>query len=270
MSIKEKLKDLDLKLSKSDQALLDYFRREGLKACRAPISQIAQSCGISHATVTRLAHKLGYDNLRSFKIALASELSSEDDPLSKELEALRPDESFEESARKLNLMSLNLIREQKDKLNFEALKALVQAMLTAPQVCVVGLNLRAPLALWCEQRFLKCQINATSITQSSTLLLKGPLFSRKDLLLIIDPASAQEELFIKNALRVSEPKVAVITSVQGCRLSPISFAILQMADGSLRVGSGAFDLHLQLVFLIDLIAAQLLKAHSQNTNFVPI
>ena len=74
MSVIEKLNATDLKLSKSDLRLLDYIRENGLNACSAPISEIARSCDVSHATVTRFARKFGYSSLRSFKIDLAREL----------------------------------------------------------------------------------------------------------------------------------------------------------------------------------------------------
>ena len=53
LRILDKLYASDTNLTKADLALLEYVKAKGLDACNAPISEIAKSCGVSHATVTR-------------------------------------------------------------------------------------------------------------------------------------------------------------------------------------------------------------------------
>ena len=131
MRILDKLYASDTNLTKADLALLEYIKVKGLDACNAPISEIAKSCGVSHATVTRFARKFGFDSLQAFKIALAQELGPSDNQGHLIAINIAYDESSEVTARKLDQLSTSTIHHTVQLIDHDVLRRITQRLTNA-------------------------------------------------------------------------------------------------------------------------------------------
>ena len=138
LRILDKLYASDTNLTKADLALLEYVKAKGLDACNAPISEIAKSCGVSHATVTRFARKFGFDSLQAFKIALAQELGPSDNQGHLIAVNISYDESSEVTARKLDELSTSTIHHTVQLIDHEVLRKITQRLTNAHRLFFIG------------------------------------------------------------------------------------------------------------------------------------
>ena len=74
-----------------EKQIADYITAHTAQVPLLTVEQIARGSGGSVATVSRFVKKLGYQNLRAFKIELAKAGSEEKEPLFHEIEAGDPD-----------------------------------------------------------------------------------------------------------------------------------------------------------------------------------
>ena len=110
MHILEALEQAKPNMTKSDLAVMNYIQAKGLEVCNAPISEMAKSCGVSHATITRFVRKFGYESLQAFKIALAKEVGSGENIGHLISVNIALDESSEDTVSKLTQLMTDTIR----------------------------------------------------------------------------------------------------------------------------------------------------------------
>lgn len=65
-----------VKLSKSDQKLVDIIQRDPKGIIHLSIASLAKQAGVSEPTVNRFCHKLGCNGYPAFKVTLAQEVSA--------------------------------------------------------------------------------------------------------------------------------------------------------------------------------------------------
>mgnify|MGYP003762404703 FL=1 len=71
-----RIKSEYVELSDAHKKVADYILKNPAKIVHLSVSEMAEVCGVSEATVVRFAKNLGYDGFHAMKIFLAGELSS--------------------------------------------------------------------------------------------------------------------------------------------------------------------------------------------------
>ncbi len=132
------------KMSKGQKKIADYLEKHGDKAVFLTAAKIAENTGLSESTVVRFATMLGYDGYPKMQRALQETLSIR-------LTALQRIENSQDISREEILPSvlkkdIRNIQRTLDELDPKDFQNVIDTLLNAKNVYVLGLRSAAPLA----------------------------------------------------------------------------------------------------------------------------
>lgn len=260
MSIIEKINAPGQKLSKSDQRLLEYIRKNGLNACSAAISEIAKSCDVSHATVTRFARKFGYDSLRSFKIDLAKEIGSDEHQGGLLSSTISKEECCEETAHKLLQINLATLKQTFKDIDYKVVDDVAKALIKANRVFFFGMGNSGFAALDSAYKFTRIGIDSRAITDGHDIQIHASLIKPNDILIAFSNSGSTKEII--HAARIgikNNAKVVAITSQGSSNLAEIASVSITYAIRESIIESGSINSKLAIFYIVDLLFAEVVK-----------
>lgn len=265
MGIFEKLEAAQKSLTKADLALWRYIKEKGLDVCNAPISEIAKSCGVSHATVTRFARKFGYESLQAFKIALAQEIGP-----SKDLGHLIPvnisySESSIETASKLSQLVSSTIMQTAQNVDHQSLNKITKFLAGARRVLFIGKGNSGFVALDTAFKFNRIGIDARAITDTHEMLILCSLLTKKDVVVAFSNSGTTPEVIQAISLAKNEhAKVIAITAQESSDLCSLANETLLYTVRETCLDSGSIYSKTAVFFIVDLIFTELCKLLGQS------
>ncbi|MDR7394478.1 MAG: MurR/RpiR family transcriptional regulator, partial [Armatimonadota bacterium] len=93
-----RLRELASSLAEAERRVADYVVREGRRVPALSITELAERCGVSEATVVRVCKRLGLRGYQELRIRLSAELAAEQPQIVGEV---RRGDGVEEACRKL-------------------------------------------------------------------------------------------------------------------------------------------------------------------------
>lgn len=265
MSILEAISAPNVKLTRSDLLLLQYIKTNGLNACSAPISEIAQCCGISHATVTRFARKFGYDSLRSFKIALAQEIGSQDTTGHLISVHFSYDENSEVTANKLTKLVESTIRQTSQNINHKNLKQITKWLINSKRIYFIGRGNSGFAAQDSAYKFHRIGLDAQAITDTHEMIIQGTMVNKKDLIVAISNSGFSPEVIKTAELAHKEgAKVVAITAEESSILAKDADEVLLYTVRESSLDSGSIYSKIAVFFIIDLLYTEVCKKLGQS------
>ena len=260
MRILDKLYASDTNLTKADLALLEYIKVKGLDACNAPISEIAKSCGVSHATVTRFARKFGFDSLQAFKIALAQELGPSDNQGHLIAINIAYDESSEVTARKLDQLSTSTIHHTVQLIDHDVLRRITQRLTNAKRLFFVGKGNSGFAASDSAYKFNRIGIDARAITDTHEMLMQSTMLNKRDVVVTFSNTGETKEIIKAAQLAQAEhAKIIAVTAQPDSTLGQLADDKLIYAIRESSLDSGSIYSKLAVFFLIDLVYTEVCK-----------
>ena len=116
-------RDWEKVLKKSEKRIIDYILANLKTVMSQTISDLASNTQSSEITISRFCKKLGFSGLQSLKIALASEVYSQDELVSQEI---NPNDSYKLIAEKLFSSITDGLQDTLKLIDFEQLEKAVQ------------------------------------------------------------------------------------------------------------------------------------------------
>lgn len=264
MRILDTIQAAESTLTKSDLALWHYIKEKGVDACNAPISQIAQSCNVSHATVTRFARKFGFDSLQSFKIALAQELGPSDKLGHLISINISYDESSEDTADKLSQLVASTIQQTAQNVDHKSLQFITKALISARRVFFIGKGNSGFAALDSAYKFNRIGIDARAITDTHEMLMQCTLLNKKDVVVAFSNSGNTPEVIQAAKLSLHEgAKVIAISAEEQSQLVQVATDRLLYAMRESCLDSGSIYSKTAVFFIIDLIYTEVCKKLGQ-------
>lgn len=260
LRILDKLYASDTNLTKADLALLEYVKAKGLDACNAPISEIAKSCGVSHATVTRFARKFGFDSLQAFKIALAQELGPSDNQGHLIAVNISYDESSEVTARKLDELSTSTIHHTVQLIDHEVLRKITQRLTNAHRLFFIGKGNSGFAASDSAYKFNRIGIDTRAITDTHEMLMQSTMLNKRDVVVAFSNTGETKEIIKAVQLAKNEhAKVIAVSAQPESTLCQLADEVLIYAIRESYLDSGSIYSKLAVFFLIDLVYTEVCK-----------
>lgn len=265
MNILEAINAPNVKLTKSDLVLLQYVKTNGLNACSSPISEIAQCCGVSHATVTRFARKFGYASLRSFKIALAQEIGSQDTSGHLISVHFAYDENSETTAKKLTKLVESTIRQTAQDINHKNLKQITKWLINSKRIYFIGRGNSGFAAQDSAYKFHRIGLDAHAITDTHEMIIQGTMVNKKDLIVAISNSGFSPEIIKTVELAQKEgAKVVAITAEESSLLAKQADEVLLYTVRESCLDSGSIYSKIAVFFIIDLLYTEVCKKLGQS------
>lgn len=265
MHILEALEQAKPNMTKSDLAVMNYIQAKGLEVCNAPISEMAKSCGVSHATITRFVRKFGYESLQAFKIALAKEVGSGENIGHLISVNIALDESSEDTVSKLTQLMTDTIRRTAKGIDHKSLARITSFFFKANRVYFIGKGNSGFVAADSAFKFNRIGIDSRAFIETHEMLMMCSMLKRRDLLVAFSNSGTTPEII----------KACELAKQEGCKIIGITAdkdsALAKMSDESLFyeiretfLDSGSIYSKAAVIFIIDLIYTELCKKLGQD------
>jgi len=261
LAVRALLPSLNEQARKVGQYVLDQPQA----VVRLSVSDMAQRCGVSEATVFRFCRRAGADGYPDFKIRLAQELATTREATYR---ALSVSDSLEEAVEKVASADVKAIEDTTAMLEMYDLAAAAAMLLGARRVDVYGSGGGAITALELQYKLLRLGVRAVVHTDAEMQLISAALLTEADAAVGISHSGEAQD--VRNALagaKTAGARILAITNHSAssiARLADVSLctAAQEVLAHGYRMGARAAQ-----VALIDILnAAMSLKKQAQLGN----
>ncbi|GKW30327.1 MurR/RpiR family transcriptional regulator [Pectobacterium brasiliense] len=218
MQIDERLRDRYSELSPQEQRVADFIFDHFDDLISYNSAELARLSGVSKATVSRLFKRLGYPSYRDMRDELRT-LRQSGMPLADNRDAVQGNTLL---ARHYKQEMANLTQwiNQIDPVQFGAV---IQALMQAQRVCLIGLRNSYPVALHLRQQLLQIRQQVTLLTQPGQTLSEELVdLTEQDVVIVvafrrrprlIQPLLVQLQKRGVPVLLLCEPQVSTLMSL---------------------------------------------------------
>lgn len=202
-------------MSKSEKQIASWLLEHPEDILPLSITEVAEICGCSEATISRFARRLGYSGYQGLKISLAQESGSE---------KINTDLSINDTPFDIfNKVSNNIyltLEKTKHILDFEKLEEVSNVIIKAKRVVIFGLGNSAPIALDASHKLTRAGIDANAYSDGHMQAIVASHLTKNDVAIGISHSGSSMD--IVNAISVAKKSGAVTVGVSSSGKSPLS------------------------------------------------
>lgn len=201
-------------LTKSETKVADFILRHKHIIPTQSISELAASCEVSEATISRFCHSVGCSSFNDFKLSIVhSNSSSEPKGLEMDLySTLEPTDSVEQKCRKLCSVSMEALQQTLHDLDVSAISRAVEIFSLANSVYCFGQGNSSIVAKDTWGRFSTVSTKFHYISNANLQATTAQLLGKGDVILYFSFSGAVRELSeIGQILENSEAKLILVT-----------------------------------------------------------
>lgn len=208
------IKSIYSDLGKAEKKIADFLVENPQKILPYSITEVAEKCGCSEATIVRFSRKLGCSGYQQLKILIAQEES-----LKSNVEDVCRSDSAIDIFEKVTNDIYSSLQKTKNALNKEHLQACCKAILNANKIYVFGLGNSAPIALDCAHKFLRVGLPAFSCSDNHLQSIISSHTKPGDVIIGISHSGSSKD--IVNSLKCAKDCGATTIAITNYGKSPI-------------------------------------------------
>ena len=240
-------------LTRSGKKLADYIFTNTASAQYMSITSLAESCGVSEATITRFCRGLGLSGYNDFKLALAKceRISNLGDP-SDIPQTINAEDDFDTMCHKLYASNIVSLNETLEHLNEKTLNQAVDLLSTARHVYCFGQGGSMVMAMEAWARFSTTTSNFIHIEDSHMQTMAAALASPQDVILFFSYSGSTKDM--EEVLELAEEQktpIILVTHFPKSRAAEFANVILQCGYSESPLQSGSIAAKVGQLFLIE-------------------
>lgn len=165
-------------LSQAETKVATAILDNPLLVVDSTITEVAEVCGTSSATVARFCQSLGYAGYRDFRIAVASATSREEaerDRFDVHDADIHPDDPVEEVLAKLAYQEVQAIDQTVKSIDRAMLERVVDAIISANRIDIIGFGSSSLAAQDLQQKLYRIGLTANTFTDVHLALASAAL-----------------------------------------------------------------------------------------------
>ena len=201
-------------LSRADKRIADFLIENPGKILPLSITELAERCGVSEATIVRFAKKFGFGGYQQLKIAIAKEEHTR--PINESITA--QDSPYDIFTKVCDDIYCSLEKTKKS-LDRGALEKCCNAILAAEDIIVLGLGNSAPIANDASHKMLRLGLRAHPYTDNHMQAIATAHADEKTVVIGISHSGASEDIL--DAMRIAKAGGAFTVAITNYQKSPI-------------------------------------------------
>lgn len=201
-------------LTRSETKVADYILRHKQEIHLQSISELAQRCSVSEATISRFCHSVGCASFNEFKLAVVQAISaSENIDMGTDLySSILPDDSIEQKCRKLCNVSTDALHQTLSELDVDIIDKVVDMLSRAGSVYCFGQGNSSIVAEDAWGRFSCVSPKFHYIANANLQATTAELLGKNDVVLYFSFSGAVRELTeMGKILQNREAKLILVT-----------------------------------------------------------
>ena len=200
--------------SKTEKKIADFLMQNPDGILPLYITELAERCGTSEATIVRFAKRLGFEGYQQLKIAIAQESSLR--PVSENI--TEQDDAFNIFSKVCQDIYCSL-EKTRHGIQKQALQACCDKLLTADKILVFGLGNSASVALDTAHKIFRLGLNAVAYTDNHMQAIAAAHTNETSVVIGISLSGASKD--IVNALQIAQQNGATTVAITNYGKSPI-------------------------------------------------
>ena len=163
----------------AEKHVADYILDNSEEVPFYSVSNLANACGVSIASVSRLSKKMGYGNFKDFKIDIAQEVSAQNG-VSSIYEAITPNDTSDTIIEKVFFGNVRSLEDTLTLLDKAAMNKVAGIVLRANRLLFFGVGSSGNVARDAALRFTHIGIHAYAYTDSFETLIQAVTMEKGD------------------------------------------------------------------------------------------
>lgn len=210
-NIIEQLRAQKKQYNSTENKLIDYILQDTVRAREATIRELSNGSGVSTATISRFAKKIGFDSFRDFSMSLASATTT-----------LSPVDFFGEItdnddtdaiAQKVFAGASNALKATVNHLTTSMLDTATHYLVAANRVGFFGIGGSSLVAFNAYHKFLRTPLNVIAHPDYDIQLMQAVKLNNHDAAVVISHSGRNKDtLLIAQKLKENHVKVIAITA----------------------------------------------------------
>lgn len=256
-------------LTAAEKKVADFVLANRSKTQYMPISQLAESCGVAEATISRFSRTLGYRGYNAFKLAVSKASiprQTEENPLSGEI---TPEDSLEDVSRKLYQAEMEAMSQTREFLDLDAVRAAASLLQGAKQILCMGQGGSMLIAQEAAHLFSTVSNKFRAVADSHLQALSATMMDPEDVLFFFSYSGAT--LAMQETVRLAKDRGAQIILVTRFPNSPgaaLSDVVLQCGANENPLQTGSVAARIAQMYLLDVLFSEFSRRDFQNCQVV--
>ncbi len=240
-------------LTRSGKKLADYIFANTASTQYMSITSLAESCGVSEATITRFCRGLGLSGYNDFKLALAKCERTNDlgDP-SDIPQTINADDNFDTMCHKLHASNIVSLNETLEHLEEKTLDKAVNLLSGARHVYCFGQGGSMVMAMEAWARFSTTTSNFIHIEDSHMQTMAAALASPQDVIFFFSYSGSTKDM--EEVLQLAKQRktpIILVTHFPKSRAAEFADIVLQCGYSESPLQSGSIAAKVGQLFLIE-------------------
>ncbi len=202
------------KMGTAERKIADFIMNDPQGVLPLSISQLAERCGGSEATIVRFSKKLGFDGYQQMKLALAKEANAR--PVSANI--TENDSAYDIFGKVCEDIYCSLEKTKK-ALNQKALEDCCNAILSAEEILVFGLGNSASVATDASHKMFRLGLKAHAYTDNHMQAIAAAHTGERSVVIGISHSGASKDVL--QAMQIAKQNGAKTVSITAYGKSPI-------------------------------------------------
>ena len=252
-SCKEVIQGKKHRLTNTELKLADYILEHYDEALNYNVTELADSAGVSDASVVRFCKKLGYKGYQDFKVNAAKDVLPRDRHFNPGLEQ---DDDIETICKKIFLSEVNVLNRTLASLDTNELKVVAEKIEKAEKIVFFRSGGSLIVAKDAAHKFMKIGICAFVYEDIDLQLMSSSLMSEKEVAIGISHSGSNRNVIdcIKNAKENGAETIAIVGQGK-TPLSKIADMILYCSSEETMFESESVSTRIAQLAIIDAIVA---------------
>ncbi len=205
------------KMGVAERKIADFIMNDPQGVLPLSISQLAERCGGSEATIVRFSKKLGFDGYQQMKLALAKEANTR--PVSENI--TETDSAYDIFGKVCEDIYCSLEKTKK-ALDQKALEDCCNAILSAGEILVFGLGNSASVATDASHKMFRLGLKAHAYTDNHMQAIAAAHTNAQSVVIGISHSGASKDVL--QAMEIAKQNGATTVSITGYKKSPVDKA----------------------------------------------
>jgi len=212
-----RLRELAPSLAEAERRVATFVVRYAQQVPEMSITELAERCRTSEATVVRVCKRLGLRGYQELRIRLSAELATEQPQIAGEV---RRGDGLEQACEKVFAATGAALQETLRVLNRSALARVVERVARARRVDLYGVGASGVVAVDAALKLLRIGVQAQAFTDPHLQATSAALLGHRDVAVGISHSGSTKDTV--EALRVARGSGAFTVAVTQVGASPIT------------------------------------------------
>lgn len=220
-------------LSETQKRVADFVLQNPGVVMYSSLSNFAMKLNVSETTILRFLRKLDYQSYQTFKVHVAQELSEE--TMDNLYEDITEKDNLEGIVNKVIASTVKSLQDSKESLDIKRLEELIEQILSAKTILIVGVGSSNAIAFDLYHKLLKLNLNCKYSSDSHISNIICNSLTEKDLLIAISHSG--ESMEIINSVNLAKRNGSVICSITSYESSTL------VSKSNITLLSSSLEMH---------------------------